>query len=255
VTSTDVWAVGWYGDKGSHRSLIEHWDGRAWSVIPVPNGSDRYAALSSISPVAADDVWAIGYDGGRYFSNIVLHWDGSSWKRVEVPPLLYGAKLGVGLHPLITGVEARGPDDVWIAATAQPIVKEGHHLRAPGQVPYFVHWDGSRWSGQRASVPSGSSVSLNGIAGSPRGIWAVGFEQGVSPVTRPVVYSLIGGTWETVPSPTIPPAPMQMDDFRVNQLESISVDRRGNAWAVGTYFSAKSKGNLPLVEWHCPPGR
>jgi hypothetical protein len=32
VTSNDVWAVGWDLSK----SIIEHWNGRRWSVVPSP---------------------------------------------------------------------------------------------------------------------------------------------------------------------------------------------------------------------------
>jgi hypothetical protein len=31
-TATDVWAVGYYGGNGGHHTLIEHWNGTAWTV-------------------------------------------------------------------------------------------------------------------------------------------------------------------------------------------------------------------------------
>jgi hypothetical protein len=43
-----------------------------------------------------------------------------------------------------------------------------------------------------------------------------------------------------------------MDDFRMNQLFSVSVDPMGNAWALGTFFTSKGDSDLPLVESYCP---
>jgi hypothetical protein len=250
VASDDVWAAGWFGDKGSHRSLIEHWDGQAWSVVSIPNASDRYAGIASISETSATDVWAVGIDAGQHFSNTVLHWDGNAWKRVDVPPLRI--PTGAGVRPLVKDIVALTPDDVWIAAEANETVKEGNHLRSLGSSPYFVHWDGKRWTRQRPAMPRGSTVQLNAMAGGPLGLWAVGLQQGGAPVTEPIIYGLLGNHWELVPSPTIPPAPLHMDDFRMNQLFSVSVDPMGNAWALGTFFTSKGDSDLPLVESYCP---
>src|SRR5207245_2129463 len=123
---------------GSQRSLVEHWDGRTWSVVSIPNASDRSAHLNSISAVNAHDVWVVGYDAGSYFTNIVLHWDGSSWQRVAVHPLDYPPIDATGVHPLAQGIVALAKNDVWIGATAS--VQSPQHYEL-GPFPYFVHWD------------------------------------------------------------------------------------------------------------------
>ena len=251
VARNDVWAAGWSGDKGTHRSLIEHWDGHTWTLASIPNGADRYARLSSISALSARDVWAVGNDTRGYFSNTVLHWGGTAWKSIDVPPLRISTG-DVGHRPLAQAVVALARDDVWIAATADETVREGNHLRNLGSSPYFVHWDGSRWTAQRGPMPKGTTVTLNGMGGRGRSVWAVGERQGGSPVSEPVIYALRNGAWELVPSPTIPPAPLHMDDFRRNQLFSVSVDPQGNALALGTYFTSKSQSELALVESYCP---
>jgi len=37
IHSNDAWAVGWYvtgdGTSTAGQTLIEHWDGRAWSIV------------------------------------------------------------------------------------------------------------------------------------------------------------------------------------------------------------------------------
>ena len=48
MSASDVWAVGYYQDTsaGTYQTLIEHWNGTAWSVIASPNAA-RPAMLRS----------------------------------------------------------------------------------------------------------------------------------------------------------------------------------------------------------------
>src|SRR5262249_55854506 len=58
IASNDVWAVGYEIEVGGNYStLIEHWDGTAWTV--VQDGTfDGW--LTSVAATAPDDVWAVG---------------------------------------------------------------------------------------------------------------------------------------------------------------------------------------------------
>ena len=110
----DVWAVGEYGiGDNVKRVLVEHWDGRRWSVVPAPSGyafsSDQ--ALSDLSVVAPDDIWASGYvltDNASdiFYQGLVEHWDGSAW---TVVPSLHQWDNGDS----IGGIAATSSDDVW----------------------------------------------------------------------------------------------------------------------------------------------
>jgi hypothetical protein len=37
VSSNDVWAVGVTSNGGLSATLVEHWNGTSWTVIPSPN--------------------------------------------------------------------------------------------------------------------------------------------------------------------------------------------------------------------------
>src|SRR5947208_2708107 len=37
ISSNDVWAVGYYTLTDRYQTLIEHWDGTQWSIVPSPN--------------------------------------------------------------------------------------------------------------------------------------------------------------------------------------------------------------------------
>ena len=47
IASDDVWAVGLHYKGGSARTLIEHWDGAAWSVVDSPNGGGNTSCWAS----------------------------------------------------------------------------------------------------------------------------------------------------------------------------------------------------------------
>jgi len=73
ISPTDSWAVGSEPAPANSafifNPLIEHWDGKSWSVVTSPalvNG----LMLNGVSADAGDDVWVAG-------GNTVLHFDGA----------------------------------------------------------------------------------------------------------------------------------------------------------------------------------
>src|SRR4051794_15263346 len=54
----------------------------SWSVVNTPDVGTHYNNLWSVSAVAADDAWAVGFDGGfgsDYNQTLAMHWDGTQW--------------------------------------------------------------------------------------------------------------------------------------------------------------------------------
>jgi hypothetical protein len=74
-------------------TLIEHFDGTSWTVVPSPSVGPHSQFQSNqlwgITGVSASDVWAFGSvfpaDGSGQESTLVLHWNGTSWKVVPSP--------------------------------------------------------------------------------------------------------------------------------------------------------------------------
>jgi hypothetical protein len=59
ISSTNAWAVGVVNDGGSNsQTLIEHWDGTAWSTIASPHAG---ALLRIAADRATGNLWAVGY--------------------------------------------------------------------------------------------------------------------------------------------------------------------------------------------------
>jgi hypothetical protein len=113
ISPTDVWAAGYSGGVRSPvtRTLIEHWDGRRWTIVPSPNVRSSRGVINNIlfaiSGSRRDDVWAVGSWGsvpggyaGRGDHALALHWDGRSWSRSTTP--------AVAQRSLFLGVVMRG---------------------------------------------------------------------------------------------------------------------------------------------------
>src|SRR5213078_2488767 len=61
---SNAWAVGfWTPPTGVNRTLIQHWDGATWTVVPSPDPGPGDAALEGLAARGPDDVWAVGGQG------------------------------------------------------------------------------------------------------------------------------------------------------------------------------------------------
>ena len=124
LAPNNVWAVGLSTPTGAQQSatqtLIEHFDGKSWSVVPSPNvgtGDFQSNQLLGLTANSPDDIWAFGSfispDGLRTMT-LVLHWDGTSWTIVSSPDPTKGF-LDDGLS---SGV-VPSPGNVWIFGSAE----------------------------------------------------------------------------------------------------------------------------------------
>ncbi len=203
ATSTnDVWAVGDYIDStGPIWSLVEHWDGVSWKVVPVPHFGDS-ERLYAVAAIAPDDAWAVGnYSTGNAIALLALHWDGVSWRKVDM------AYPSPGDYFDLRALLALSPTNVWAA---------GYY--AYHGVPdrtLIEHWDGTSWR----VVPSPSdnyADSLFSLAAvSSSDVWAVGERYPTNPDTLALHYTTPPGCPTLTPTntptaraiPTFTPAP------------------------------------------------
>ena len=97
---SDVWAV---GDSGvidvpdSQKTLIEHFNGTAWSILPSPSPGSIDVLSGVTTSNASNNVWAAGADtpaGTSARRTLTLNWNGTAWHRVASPNT--GSTDGVG---------------------------------------------------------------------------------------------------------------------------------------------------------------
>jgi hypothetical protein len=101
VSSGNVWAVGENEEVPGLgiTTLIEHWNGTAWSIVPSPTPG-AYPGLNAVAARGAGDVYAVGFNmpsvNGGVQQGMMLRWNGSSWSADSDPTTgtfspLYGA--------------------------------------------------------------------------------------------------------------------------------------------------------------------
>jgi hypothetical protein len=229
ISANNAWAVGEYiDDEDASRTLVERWNGSAWTVVPSPNQGVENNVLSDVAAVGPSDVWAVGnyLDAatGNY-RTLSLHWNGAMWSVVPSP------SVGTGENNL-TAVAARSADDVWaVGYRFDPAVGAYKTL--------ILHWNGSAWSvvASPNPAPSGDNQLFGVTAFSATGAWAVGYHRAAD-VREALIARWNGTAWTVSPSPD----PGTVD----NQLFGIAALAAGDAWTVGTY--ATNAVREPLAE-------
>lgn len=123
LAPNDVWAVGFSTpdappQQSATLTLIEHFDGTSWTVVPSPNvgphsvnQSNRLLGLTANSPT---DIWAFGSyfaaDGSGHQMTLLLHWDGTSWSIAPSP----NPTKGTFLDDLLFAGVVPSSGNVWI---------------------------------------------------------------------------------------------------------------------------------------------
>jgi hypothetical protein len=98
-SASDVWAVGDSGvvDVPGSQTLIEHFNGTAWSIVPSPSPGSIATLGGVATSNAANNVWAVGADtpaGTSVRQTLTLNWNGTAWSVVASPDT--GSTDGVG---------------------------------------------------------------------------------------------------------------------------------------------------------------
>ncbi len=180
VSASDVWAVGYTFDINLRfYTLVEHWNGTSWSVVPSLDAGASGNYLNGVTAVSANDVWTVGYYYYPY-STLVEHWNGTTWYGVSSP--------NVGGR---SGVAAVSANDVWAVGGS------------------ILHWNGTAWS----VVPSPNVGGLGAVAAvSANDVWAVGSWSNGSGTSQTLVEHYTPPC--TTPTPTPTPTPITFSDVK-----------------------------------------
>ena len=214
ISSNNIWAVGdYYTASHIQQSLIEHWDGKSWSVVSSPNVASVFAILTAISAISATDIWAVGNSSSlQGYQPLIEHWNGKSWSIVSSPSLQ---------EDQLTGVVSIASNNVWAV---------GYGAGTYGIQTLIEHWNGISWSVVSSSGPGLATNTLNGVAAiSANNIWAVGEDANSSTPSStfaPLIEHWDGSSWSIVTSP------LQGTSDLLNGIAAVSAS---NIWAVGDY--------------------
>jgi hypothetical protein len=235
VTGTkQAWAVGTAGCPADQsRTLTEHWNGSAWSIVPSPNGGvtgNHFSTLQAVTAISNSDVWAVGSQAGTrnrvpVTVPLIEHWTGTRWSIVAPP------KAAVGV---LESVSAASASDVWAVGGGQQ----------SGQSTVALHFDGSSWKLVPVPAPPGTTGGLFGVrALSPTDAWAVGESFPTAGGNGTVLTDHWNGTsWRVVTAPPVggPGA--------LSALSSVDAAPSTGVWAVGFWVTGAA-GNSVVLHW------
>ena len=222
----DAWAVGtsFSGGVGATPgglTLIEHWNGTSWSIVPSPNPAAGVPGdadvLTAISGTGPGDLWAAGWDNNAATDTISLlfeHWNGSTWTAATSPTPLMSAQFA-------TAITAVSPGNVWAVGTDE--TRESQTLSA--------HWNGTAWSivpTPNITHAGNAQNMLTGVSSDGAGnVWASGLADNVNGQNLRVPYVLhwTGAQWVMTKVPNL-----GTEGSRLNGIQVLSP---ADAWAVG----------------------
>ena len=226
TSANDVWAVGDIAgpDPDSDTfTLIEHWNGSKWSIVPSANVQFEQNFLKGVRAVSASDVWAVGFTevgGTPPDQGLIEHWNGSKWSLASFPR--------VNSDYRFYAVSATSASDVWAVG-----LNGSTNLPAP-----IEHWNGSKWSIVPNPVLTGSRGLISVASLTTASAWAVG-----SNGSAALFEHWNGVTWKIVAGPPQVGA--------ANELASIArVPGTSMVWAVGFYLTPQVVSRT-LIAFHC----
>lgn len=273
-SSDDVWAAGDSSDAGGVLTpLLEHWNGKRWSIVDCPTTPGANTRINGIDVLSADDAWLVGNTGNLL--SLTIHWNGTKWKIVKSPNV-----EGMQVDQL-NQVVGTSPDDLWAVGYSAILSKQystmamhwngkawklvktpdlksvnfdlqaatyvgsddvwatGSVYEGSGFESLAEHWNGHRW--RRVSMPSDpdgvSSYPLAISATSAKDIWAAGWFATAAGNEVPLMERWDGTAWKLVDTPVIQGTPYY-DFFSVSALT------RKDAWAVGGYYVGSQWASL-----------
>jgi hypothetical protein len=186
LSRSNVWAVWYYFTGSQEQTLIEHWNGKTWTVVKSPNVGGRAVTndLSGVAAVSARDVWAVGYHNPS--RTVIEHWNGTKWTVVPSPTPGSGGNLNA--------VAMTSADSVWAVGQWG----ENHIGRT-----LVEHWNGKAW--KQASSPNVAGTDNDSwwaVAAARSTAWAVGsYVDETSFQYQTLCAQLIGSTWSLQPKP------------------------------------------------------
>ena len=252
VSATDCWAVGYSGtilfttqpDFGPPDfTLIQHWDGNSWSVVPSSNANDPFwnqNILRGVTCVSSTDCWAVGLKGFKVdgetvdYEILIQHWDGSRWSIVSSP------NPADADNSSLLKVACSSTSDCWAIGY--------YYDNNPGIAHTLVeHWNGAAWSIVADATPQNHDHYLRDVAcNSASDCWAVGsfpMEDSEGYHSETLFEHWNGTAWSIVD----PPDGLVSDS--ANYAQTITCNSTSDCWATG-FFESKANGPTEFARWN-----
>jgi hypothetical protein len=229
VSTTFCKAVGYYSNASNLiQTLVESWNGTAWSIVASPNAGTGTNSLYGISCPTVTSCMAVGGSTAASGASQTLteSWKGTTWAIVTSP------NNGTGTN-LLNGVTC---------VSGGPCVAVGYYMNTVSVINTLVEsWNGTSWTIATSPNSGTASNALYGVScSSSTTCRAVGYFVNASNVIQTLIESWNGSTWSIVPSPN--------NGTGSNSFYGVSCVTTGQCQAVGSYMDSSTGFTRSLVE-------
>jgi hypothetical protein len=226
-TTGKAWAVGYYmSGKFVQQTLIEHFDGTVWTVVPSPSPGALQNILFGVAAITDSDVWAVGaeQDASGLWHALTEHWDGTAWSVVSA---VDAGSSGNQFY----AVKALASDNVYA-------VGQQAGAGFPNQA-LVENWNGKAWRVVSSPADASGSVLPLGATATSSTLTVVG-EQETD--TAPYTTYVAAGTPGTESIEATPNA-----GTGENDLFAATTAADGSTWAIGWDINATTGNHDPLI--------
>ncbi len=214
TTTTSCFAVGYSVNGSTISTLVERWNGTAWSIVasPHPVGASQ-SSLAGVSCTTTTSCFAVGTStNGSTNGTLVERWNGTSWSVTPSPN--QGTSSS---NNFLSGVSC---------TSSTSCVAVGHYDNAT----LVERWNGTSWSVTPSPNPGSYSNGLTGVScTSSTSCVAVGSYQNASGAYLTLVETWNGTSWSVTPSPN--------PNYSNSLLTGVSCTSSTSCVAVGSYRS------------------
>jgi len=231
----NVWAVGRLLNPSSllTATLIMHFDGTSWTIVPSPNPDTGSNELLAITGTSSTNIYAGGFHsssaGNAVAQNLLLHFNGNGWSVVTNFPNLAGS----GVNNEIKGLSASASNNVW----AVGFTGNTH----TNYEPFAFRFDGNSWTMTKIVPHSSGAVGSffsSVAANSPNDVWAVGQSNADSVLSN--IQHFNGTSWSQFFWRKLDP------NQPINEVPLLSV----SCGSVGTCYAVGSiQGAALILKW------
>jgi hypothetical protein len=225
-SSTSCTAAGYYAPNVSGglptemKTLVETWNGSAWSIQSSPNAALKYNLLVDLSCTSATACTAVGLDSAGFGQNpesLAERWNGTAWSAQAI------------VNP-----ELPIEDELKAVSCSSNTLCVGAGKNLFAENGFTEVWNGTAWM-----VASSFTGEMRKISCTAEGCVAVGTKGGVAETWLVLQF---GGAWIVVP--TMPALPSGATE---TVLDGVACSSGSACTAVGSYKGPEGTYH-PLVE-------
>lgn len=222
-----AWAVGDYiNGKFQQQTLIEHFDGTVWAVVPSPSPGALQNILYGVAAITDTDVWAVGAfeDANDVWHTLTEHWDGTAWSQVNA---VDAGTTGNQFY----AIKALASNNVYA-------VGQQAGAGFPSQA-LIEHWDGKTWSVVASPADASASALPLGVTATVSSLTLVGEQETDTAPYTSYVASGAPTALSIQSTPTMGTG--ENDPF------AVTIANDGTTWIVGWAINPASDLHDPLV--------